>query len=160
MKKPNYPIKELTLGYLVNDDQVLLAMKKRGFGEGKYNGVGGKLKADETKEEALIRETEEEIGVTPKKFEEIALLDFYYPGKGEGGEISRVYVYLITEWEGEITESEEMKPRWFNKSSLPFEKMWAPDKVWFLKALDGETLAGDFYFDQDYNFLDFEFKPF
>ena len=53
-----------TLCFLIEDDRILLAMKKRGFGEGKWNGVGGKVNEGETVEAAAIRETEEEIGVT------------------------------------------------------------------------------------------------
>ena len=38
---------ETTLSLLKKDNKILLGMKKRGFGEGKYNGVGGKLKENE-----------------------------------------------------------------------------------------------------------------
>lgn len=48
---------ETTLCLLKKDDEILLAMKKRGFGEGKYNGVGGKIEKGETPEETMIRET-------------------------------------------------------------------------------------------------------
>ena len=37
-------MKLTTLSYFVQDGQVLLAMKKRGFGMGKWNGPGGKVK--------------------------------------------------------------------------------------------------------------------
>ena len=50
---------ETTLALLINDDEILLALKKRGHGEGKYNGVGGKIKENETPEAAMIRETQE-----------------------------------------------------------------------------------------------------
>lgn len=43
---------EATLCLLRKDNQILLAKKKRGFGEGKYNGVGGKLEKNETPEMA------------------------------------------------------------------------------------------------------------
>ena len=46
---------ETTLCLLKKDNRILLAMKKRGFGEGKYNGVGGKIENGETPEEAMIR---------------------------------------------------------------------------------------------------------
>ncbi|MEK7504190.1 MAG: hypothetical protein AAB550_01680 [Patescibacteria group bacterium] len=36
-------MKQATLCFLVKDNQILLAMKKRGFGVGKWNGVGGKV---------------------------------------------------------------------------------------------------------------------
>ena len=34
---------ETTLCLLKKDNSILLAMKKRGFGSGKYNGIGGKI---------------------------------------------------------------------------------------------------------------------
>ncbi len=47
------------LVFILRGDEVLLAMKKRGLGTGKWNGPGGKVKGKETPEEAAIRETEE-----------------------------------------------------------------------------------------------------
>ena len=35
---------ETTLCILRKDNQILLALKKRGFGTGKYNGVGGQTR--------------------------------------------------------------------------------------------------------------------
>ena len=52
-----------TLCFLLRDGQILLAMKKRGFGEGKWNGAGGKVNAGETVEHAAVRELREEVGV-------------------------------------------------------------------------------------------------
>lgn len=34
---------------------VLLGMKKRGFGAGKYNGFGGKIEADESNNDGAVR---------------------------------------------------------------------------------------------------------
>ena len=53
-------------------DKVLLAMKKRGFGAGKWNGVGGKVKDGETIKQAAIRE--QESGVTLQSLEKVAVL--------------------------------------------------------------------------------------
>ena len=64
-------ILETTLCLLRKDNKILLAMKKRGFGTGKYNGVGGKIENGETLNEAMIRETKEEIGVIPTKYEKV-----------------------------------------------------------------------------------------
>ncbi len=60
---------ETTLLLLRKGNQILLAMKKRGFGAGKFNGVGGKLEENETLEDAMLRETKEEIDVIPTKKE-------------------------------------------------------------------------------------------
>ena len=48
--------KVLTLVFLRREGEVLLGMKKRGFGEGKWNGFGGKVEAGETIVEAAARE--------------------------------------------------------------------------------------------------------
>ena len=57
----------LTLCVIHKDHKILLGMKKRGFGAGRWNGFGGKLKERETIEEALRRETKEEAGVESKE---------------------------------------------------------------------------------------------
>ena len=53
---------DTTLIYIFKGNQVLMAMKKRGYGVGKLCGPGGKLQDGETPLQAAIRETEEEIG--------------------------------------------------------------------------------------------------
>ena len=72
-------VKHLTICFLHDDEKVLLAMKKRGFGEGWWNGYGGKLIEGETPEEAAIRELEEESGIRAKRIEKRGFLVF----KGE-----------------------------------------------------------------------------
>ena len=71
-------LRQTTLCFLTKDKKVLLAMKKRGFGNGRWNGVGGKLNAGETIRQAAIREAKEEIGVTVWQMEKVAVLDFYF----------------------------------------------------------------------------------
>ena len=41
-------------------NEILLGMKKRGFGTGKWNGFGGKIENGESAEQGAIRELEEE----------------------------------------------------------------------------------------------------
>ncbi|PIU47045.1 DNA mismatch repair protein MutT, partial [bacterium (Candidatus Gribaldobacteria) CG07_land_8_20_14_0_80_33_18] len=76
-------MKQATLCLLIkeNSKEILLAMKKRGFGAGKWNGVGGKFDPEKDKNvlEAAIREAKEEIGVLIKDLEKVAVLDFYFP---------------------------------------------------------------------------------
>ena len=40
--------KVLTLVYIRDEENILLGMKKRGFGVGKWNGFGGKVQPGET----------------------------------------------------------------------------------------------------------------
>jgi 8-oxo-dGTP pyrophosphatase MutT (NUDIX family) len=77
--KVQQPLRQATLLFLIKDNEILLAMKKRGFGQGKYNGVGGKVDSGESLEVAAVRETKEEIDVTPVNYWHVANLDFYFP---------------------------------------------------------------------------------
>ena len=49
------PNKLLTLLFVLRPGQVLLGMKKRGFGKGRWNGFGGKVHQGESIEKAAIR---------------------------------------------------------------------------------------------------------
>lgn len=146
---------ETTLCLLKKDDKILLAMKKRGFGEGKYNGVGGKLKKGETPEEAMIRETEEEIMVTPIKYEKVGIISFdeFYKGIKEN---ITFHLYIVNEWKGAPTESEEMKPKWFDIKKKPYDKMFPDDKYWLPLILEGKKIKAYFNFDEEWNLLNYE----
>lgn len=129
------------------DKEILLAMKKRGFGAGKWNGVGGKIdlkKGDKNIADTAIRETKEEIGVNIKELDKMAVLNFRFPYKREWDQ--DVHVFLARGWEGEPVESEEMRPKWFKTNELPYDKMWDDDKFWLPKILKGEKLKADFVF--------------
>ena len=127
------PLRQATLCFLLRNDQILLAMKKRGFGSGKWNGYGGKPMIDETIIDAAIRETEEEIGVTPKQLQKVATLDFHHPKLPEFHDWDQqVVVFFVTEWEGEPQESDEMKPQWFSIRELPLSRWAASDRYDYL----------------------------
>eukprot|EP00729_Bicosta_minor_P028396 gene28396-12164_t len=57
--------KRLTLILLreLETSRILLGMKKRGFGAGKWNGFGGKVEVGETIVEGAVREMQEESGL-------------------------------------------------------------------------------------------------
>jgi len=150
-------IKEATLCLLIRENQdgkeLLLAMKKRGFGAGKWNGVGGKpdlRKGDKNITETAIRETEEEIGVKIKKLEKVAVLNFRFPYIPEEKEWDQnVHVFLAREWEGTPIETEEMRPQWFRIPDIPYASMWKPDAIWLPYVLSGKRIKGRFVFSPD-----------
>jgi mutator protein MutT len=123
-------------------------MKKRGFGMGKWNGVGGKVTPGETIEQALIRECEEEINVTPLSYKKVAVHMFEYP-EGDETVHQEVHTYVSEEWDGEPEETEEMAPRWFPLGEIPYNHMWDDDALWLPLVLRGKQLSCNFTFDED-----------
>lgn len=139
-------IKTFTLLLILQNDQILLAMKKRGFGEGYWNGIGGKVEQGETIEQALIRECQEEICVTPLCTVKVAEHDFLFPN---GTADMKVHVYMCTEWKGEPKETDEMAPKWFNVSEIPYNEMWEDDSIWLPFVLKGDKVITTCKFSSD-----------
>ena len=135
--------KILTLCFICHYSQVLLGMKKRGFGEGWWNGFGGKVQAGETIEAAAVRECQEEAGVTPLGISFRAKLLFHFEGFREDLE---VHVFLAEAFSGEVRESAEMRPGWFAFDAIPYDTMWADDHYWLPQVLAGMKLTGTFWF--------------
>jgi mutator protein MutT len=148
------PTKVCTLIFLRKDGQILLAMKKRGFGSNRYNGIGGKIEPGETIEQALIRETEEEILVTPIHFWKVARHDFLQEN-GEKPWHMIVHVYFCDKWQGTPTETEEMAPEWFAESDIPYDNMWSDDEFWLPQVLAGEKNEGVFHFNDSDELLSY-----
>ena len=72
------PTEYANLCFVMRDGQILLIRKKRGLGAGKINGPGGRLEKGETALAAAIRETQEEVGVTPTGLEQVGELFFQF----------------------------------------------------------------------------------
>ena len=140
-------MKLTTLCFCIQGDSVLLAMKKRGFGAGKWNGYGGKVIENELPRTAAVRELKEESGlsVVEHDLEQAALVKFCF----EGNQLFECHVFLAKDWKGKPCESEEMKPRWFSISQLPFKKMWVADNEWIPLILAGKKLEVEVNFNID-----------
>ncbi|XP_030646774.1 oxidized purine nucleoside triphosphate hydrolase [Chanos chanos] len=135
--------KLLTLVLVVQPGRVLLGMKKRGFGAGKWNGFGGKVQPGETIEQAARRELLEESGLTVDALDLVGNLKFEFIGETE---LLDVHVFRADSYNGEPTESDEMKPQWFDTDKIPFGQMWADDTLWFPLLLQRKKFRGYFKF--------------
>lgn len=142
----------------IKDNEILLAMKKRGFGVGKWNGTGGKVNPDESFEAAAIRETKEEINVQILKFVKVAVLNFYFLESKDKNWGQKVHVYVVNKWKGKPKESEEMKPQWFKLNEIPFNVMWEDDAIWLPHVLQNKFVTGEFYFDKNQKLQSYSIK--
>eukprot|EP00928_Gymnodinium_smaydae_P043120 TRINITY_DN28962_c0_g3_i1.p1 TRINITY_DN28962_c0_g3~~TRINITY_DN28962_c0_g3_i1.p1 ORF type:complete len:570 (+),score=90.12 TRINITY_DN28962_c0_g3_i1:40-1749(+) len=129
----------LTLIYLRRPEarQVLVGLKKRGFGAGKYNGFGGKLEPGENVDDSAVRELWEECGVrvSVDDLRWCGVMSYTYDTKPKGMEVN---IYDVERWTGEPVETEEMQPVWFFHDDVPIRDMWADDEHWLLQYLDGK----------------------
>ena len=148
-------MRDATLCILVKENQILLGMKKRGFGKGKYNGFGGKVSDNETIEEAALRELHEEVKIKANELEKIAELTFIFPEKKEWDQV--VHVFLVKSWDGEPIETEEMEPVWIDRDNIPYDQMWSDDKYWLPLVLQNKYVKARFLFEEDCKtIIDFE----
>ncbi|HEX8762328.1 MAG TPA: NUDIX domain-containing protein [Candidatus Saccharimonadales bacterium] len=133
-------MKQVTLLFLRQNGHLLLALKKRGFGAGLWNGIGGKVEQGETPLQACVRECREEIGITPHDLHLVGRLRFFMPNDPQFEH--DCFIYTTEKWEGEPTESDEMRPQWFSAADIPYQMMWPADGLWLPHVLANEKFAG------------------
>jgi 8-oxo-dGTP diphosphatase len=145
-------MKQATLCFLIRrgtPDTVLLGLKKRGFGRGKYNGFGGKIEPGEDARQAVAREIAEEAGLAVRTEDLVPAgqVTFFFPASPSFDH--DVALFVATAWRGEPCESEEMRPAWFPIDGLPLHQMWQDDAQWLPLVLAGRSIEAQFIFADD-----------
>ncbi len=110
-----------TLVHLRKDNKTLMIQKK----DGKFMGVGGKFNVGETPEECLIREVKEETNLDIIEYKLVGKI--FFP-KFDDVEDYFSYVYEVTDFTGELKESEEGKLYWIDNAEITDLNIWEGDK--------------------------------
>ena len=58
-----------------------------------------------------------------------------------------MHVFAVTNFKGEPTETEEMRPKWFDQANMPYTNMWGDDPYWMPLVLAGKSVRAQFHFD-------------
>jgi 8-oxo-dGTP diphosphatase len=127
------------------DGKVLLGLRapSKNVWPGHWDTIGGHVEAGESLEEALIRETREETGVTLTRFRLIATVRERQP-ELYGDALH--HVYAVTAWQGgepSNTCDEHSELKWFSVSEMrELENIVDPDYVSFAELAMTEKRAG------------------
>lgn len=129
--------------------EILLGLKKTGFGSGKVTGLGGKLKTGENYVTAALREVREESGLilAGSDLKNVAQLLFYFPSRP--GWDHAVLVFITRRWAGTPIETAEIKPQWYKTDQLPYDQMWPDARYWLPPIITGQKFKAQFVYNPD-----------
>ncbi|XP_057272763.1 oxidized purine nucleoside triphosphate hydrolase isoform X2 [Pezoporus wallicus] len=103
----------------------------------------------------LCRELLEESGLTVNTLQKMGQITFEFVGNSE---LMEVHVFRADDFHGEPTESDEMRPQWFQLDEVPFSRMWADDIYWFPLVLQKKLFRGYFKFQGQDTILEHNLK--
>ena len=130
--------------------QLLLGYKKRGFGQHRWNGFGGKVEAtDASIAEAAVRELQEEscLLASPQQLQHRGIIVQRFLPLPQQPPLPlplEIHVFTVEQWEGREEETEEMRPQWW--TSPPYDAMWPDDRFWYPLLLTGRSFIADYVF--------------
>lgn len=131
-----------TLGYIVSPDglRTLLVHRNARASDqhlGKYNGLGGKMRATEDVVTCMRREIREESGLECGRLELRGTIN--WTGFGPEGENWLGFVFLIGAFSGELkSKNEEGDLAWHPIAALDTLPMWEGDRYFLPLVFDGD----------------------
>lgn len=129
-----------TLGYVFSPDgrQVLLIHRNARPGDahlGKYNGLGGKLEADEDIVAGMRREIREEAGIECEALELAGTIS--WPGFGKHGEDWFGFLFRVTRFSGTpLTANPEGTLQWVDLERVESLPLWEGDRFFLPLVFD------------------------
>ncbi|GAB2492205.1 8-oxo-dGTP diphosphatase [Pseudoxanthomonas sangjuensis] len=134
-----------TLGYVLSPDrsQVLMIHRNARPGDlhlGKYNGLGGKIEADEDVVACMRREIREEAGI---ECDELSLRGtISWPGFGKHGEDWLGFVFVVTKFSGEpYASNPEGTLEWVDVAGILDLPLWDGDRHFVPLVFDDDPRA-------------------
>lgn len=123
-----------TLCYIEQDNCYLMMhriKKSNDVNKDKWVGIGGHFEKDETPEECLLREVNEETGLTLKDYHLRGIITFI----SDLYETEYMFLYTATLFEhiseGDLPDCNEGMLKWVKKDDIPKLPIWEGDKLFF-----------------------------
>lgn len=126
-----------TLCYIERGDEWLLlhrVKKEHDVNRDKWIGLGGKLEPGEGPEECLLREVQEEAGLTLTRYRYRGIVNFF----SEGWEPECMHLFTADGFTGTLGDCDEGELAWIKKSDFAALPQWEGDRI-FLKLLEEDA---------------------
>ena len=130
-------MKNTTLCYIQREGQYLMlhrVKKKNDVNQDKWVGIGGKFEDRESPEDCLLREVQEETGLTLTSYAYRGLVTFV----SDQWETEYMHLFTADAFEGEIGPCDEGNLEWVDKDKVKDLPIWVGDKI-FLDLLTQEV---------------------
>lgn len=131
MEENDIKVPELTtLCYIEHDDSYLMmhrTKKEKDINKDKWIGIGGHFEYGESPDECLLREVDEETGLTLTSYTARGIITFIY---GENV-VEYMHLYTADGFTGEIHECDEGELVWVPKEKVMELPIWEGDKIFF-----------------------------
>ncbi|WP_225437346.1 8-oxo-dGTP diphosphatase [Arthrobacter sedimenti] len=129
--------------------EVLLGLKRTGFGTGRVVALGGKIDGRESAVEAAVREVAEESGIELGRGElrDAGCITWSFPAQPAWN----MAAFLFTADAGSKppVASEEIEPRWYAVDGIPWTGMWQDAPYWIPALLEGRRIDAHIVMDSD-----------
>ena len=139
---------ETVLCYIFKDDEVLMLKKNEVKGDmnsSKWLGVGGHIEDGEHPDDAILRETKEETGLTLTSYDLLGTIKFYMNGKYT----EKIYVYAGYEVKGEMISCDEGLLQFFKKDEILNLSLWEGDKIFLRPLLENKKFKCSLYYNDE-----------
>ena len=132
-----------TLGYVLTPDRQRVLMVHRNARPndaqfGKFNGLGGKLEANEDIVTGMGRELQEEAGIVATELHLRGTIS--WPGFGKHGEDWFGFIFLITAFTGEVWDRcPEGELSWVPLAEIETLNLWPGDRYFLPLVFDEDS---------------------
>lgn len=97
---------------------------------------GGKIEEGESSEQVLVRELQEEVGITAKAYSLFDKLEYQFPDRH-----ITLWFWLVNSWEGEPWGKEGQPGRWMAQSALVAEDFPPANEPVITKLIQGSQIG-------------------